>query len=64
MRQHEYFLFTKILGRIRMLEIRNQKLIMDGYVIGDEERLLTIFDKANKYDELKAETNFEKEASQ
>ena len=47
-----------------MLEIRNQKLIMDGYVIGDEERLLSIFDKANKYDELIAETNFEKEASQ
>ena len=64
MRQHEYFLFTKILGRIRMLEIRNEKLIMDGYVIGDEERLLSIFEKANKYDELKAETNFEKEASQ
>ena len=64
MRQHEYFLFTKILGRIRMLEIRNEKLIIDGYVIGDEERLLSIFEKANKYDELKAETNFEKEASQ
>ncbi|WP_296852656.1 hypothetical protein [uncultured Methanobrevibacter sp.] len=47
-----------------MIEIRNQKLIMDGYTIGDEERLLTIFDKANKYDELIAETNFEKEASQ
>lgn len=46
------------------LEIRNKKLIMDGYVIGDEERLLSIFEKANKYDELKAETNFEKEASQ
>ena len=64
MRQHEYFLFTKILGRIRMLEIRNEKLIIDGYVIGDEERLLSIFDKANKYDELKAKTNFGKEASQ
>lgn len=64
MRQHEYFLFTKILGRIRMLEIRNEKLIIDGYVIGDEERLLSIFEKANKYDELKAETNFKKEASQ
>ena len=43
-----------------MLEIRNKKLIIDGYVIGDEERLLSIFEKANKYDELKAETNFEK----
>ena len=39
------------------LEIRNEKLIIDGYVIGDEERLLSIFDKANKYDELKAQTN-------
>ena len=47
-----------------LIEIRNKKLIMDGYVIGDEERLLSIFEKANKYDELKAETNFEKEASQ
>lgn len=52
MRQHEYFLFTKILGRIRMLEIRNEKLIIDGYVIGDEERILSIFEKANKYDEI------------
>ena len=43
-----------------MLEIRNKKLCRDGYVIGDEERLLSIFEKANKYDELKAETNFEK----
>lgn len=35
-----------------MLEIRNNKLIIDGYTIGDEERLLSIFDKANKYDEI------------
>ena len=35
-----------------MLEIRNQKLCIDDYVIGDEERLLSIFDKANKYDEI------------
>ena len=40
-----------------LIEIRNKKLIMDGYVIGDEERLLSIFDKANKYDEIKAKTN-------
>lgn len=35
-----------------MLEIRNGKLCIDEYVIGDEERLLSIFDKANKYDEI------------
>lgn len=35
-----------------MLEIRNRKLVIGGYVIGDEERLLSIFDKANKYDEI------------
>lgn len=34
------------------LEIRNEKLIIDDYIIGDEERLLQIFDKANKYDEI------------
>ena len=34
------------------LEIRNKKLIMDDYIIGDEERLLEIFDKTNKYDEI------------
>lgn len=34
------------------LEIRNNKLIIDDYVIGDEERLISIFDKANKYDEI------------
>ncbi len=37
-----------------MLEIRNQKLCIDDTVIGDEEKLLVIFDKAVKYDELKA----------
>jgi len=36
-----------------VLEIRNGKLCIDEYVIGDEERLLSIFDKANKYDECK-----------
>ena len=41
------------------LEIRNQKLIMDDYVIGDEDKLLSIFDKANKYDEIVA--SFKKE---
>lgn len=34
------------------LEIRNEKLMIDNYIIGDEERLLQIFDKANKYDEI------------
>jgi len=36
------------------MEIKNEKLYIDGYAIGDEERLIEIFDKANKYDELKA----------
>ena len=40
------------------MEIRNEKLYIDGYAIGNEERLIEIFDKANKYDELKA--SFEK----
>jgi len=44
------------------MEIRNQKLIIDGYVIGDEERLLSIFDKANKYDEIVKATFEEGEA--
>lgn len=35
------------------LEIRNQKLYIDGKAIGDEERLLHLFDKAIKYDECK-----------
>lgn len=40
-----------------MLEIRNKKLVIDGNTIGDEEKLLTIFKKAIKYDEL-METTF------
>lgn len=36
------------------MEIRNQKLYIDGYAIGDEDKLIEIFDKALKYDELKA----------
>ena len=35
------------------LEIRNQKLYIDGKPIGDEERLLQLFDKALKYDECR-----------
>lgn len=45
--------FTKNHGR-ESVEIRNQKLYIDGHAIGDEERLIEIFDKALKYDELKA----------
>jgi len=37
-----------------MLEIRDQKLFIDDFCIGNEERLLEIFDKAIKYDETKA----------
>ena len=37
-----------------MLEIRDKKLVIDDHIIGDEARLLEIFDKANKYDELVA----------
>lgn len=40
-----------------LLEIRNQKLCIDGNTIGDEEKLLAIFEKAIKYDEL-METTF------
>ena len=39
---------------VNRMEIKNEKLYIDGYAIGDEERLIEIFDKANKYDELKA----------
>ena len=38
-----------------MLEIKNQKLYIDGKAIGDEERLLHLFDKAIKYDESQEE---------
>ena len=36
-----------------MLEIRNQKLYADDTLIGNEEKLFTIFEKAIKYDEMK-----------
>lgn len=36
-----------------MLEIRNEKLCVNDAVIGDEEKLFTIFEKAIKYDEMK-----------
>ena len=36
------------------IEIRNEKLIIDGYTIGNEEELIAICEKAVKYDELKA----------
>ena len=36
-----------------MLEIRNQKLYIDGKAIGDEDYLFEQFEKAVKYDEAK-----------
>ena len=48
----------KLKGDVKaLLEIRNQKLCIDGNTIGDEEKLLAIFEKAIKYDEL-METTF------
>ena len=38
-----------------MLEIRNEKLVIDGYAIGGKEELLAIFKKARAYDKLKAD---------
>ena len=43
---------------IRM-KIENDKLVIDGCVIGDEEYVLSQFEKAIKYNELKA--TFEKD---
>lgn len=40
-----------------MIEIRNEKVVIDGYIIGNEEELIKICEKADKWDELKA--NFE-----
>ena len=37
-----------------MIEIRNEKIVINGYAICDEEELLAICDKAKKYDEIKA----------
>ena len=46
-----------------MLEIRNEKLVIDNYIIGDEEDLIKIFDKANKYDEI-VKSSFTKSGGQ
>ena len=35
------------------LEIRNQKLYIDGRAIGNEERIIQLLDKAVKYEECK-----------
>ena len=54
----KYISSKKLKGDVKaLLEIRNQKLCIDGNAIGDEEKLLTIFEKAIKYDEL-METTF------
>jgi len=37
-----------------MIEIKNQKLIINGYAIGDETEILAICNKAKKFDELKS----------
>ena len=37
-----------------MIEVKDNKLFIDGKSIGDENRILTICEKAVKYDELKA----------
>lgn len=42
-----------------MIEIRNEKLYIDDYVVGNEEKLVEICEKAEKWDEFKA--NFKQE---
>lgn len=41
------------------MEIRNEKLIIRDYVMGNEEAVIEAFEKAKKWDDLKA--NFEKD---
>jgi len=41
-----------------MLEIRNEKLCIDDFVIGNEDKILEICEKALKWDELQQTTNF------
>lgn len=36
-----------------MIEVKDDKLVIDGVPIGDEEYLLSLFRKAVKYDKLK-----------
>lgn len=36
------------------MEIKNKKLYIDGKAIGNEEKLLSIFEKAQKWDEFEA----------
>ena len=48
-------------GKDRM-KIKNDKLVIDDCVIGDEEYVLSQFEKAVKYDELKATFNMDGDA--
>lgn len=49
--------FKKNPERIKMIEIRNSELVIDGHAIGNEEKILAALNKAKKYDELKATFN-------
>ena len=40
-----------------MIEVKEQTLIIDGHAIGNEDEILAIIDKANCFDELKANFN-------
>ena len=44
------------------MKIKNDKLVIDDCVIGDEEYVLSQFEKAVKYDELKATFNMDGDA--
>ena len=37
-----------------MIEIRDNKLVIDDLIVGDENKIVEICEKAVKYDELKA----------
>lgn len=44
------------------MKIKNNKLVIDDQIIGDEEYVLSQFEKAVKYDELKATFNMDGDA--
>jgi len=45
--------FNTVRGKT-MIEIKNEKLVIDGYAIGTESEILAICNKAKKYDEIKS----------
>lgn len=47
---------------VKRMKIKNDKLVIDDCVIGDEEYVLSQFEKAVKYDELKATFNMDGDA--